>query len=70
MSLCPIHGSPCTGKTSQGIGGKGYAGTCPVYSFFDFAGKPKRCIKKYDADMLKNLCKATRFDCDTHDTPL
>ncbi len=28
-----------TGKTSQGIGGEGYAGTCPVYSFFDFAGK-------------------------------
>jgi hypothetical protein len=31
---------------------------------------PKCCIK-YDADMLKNLCKATRFDYDTHDnTPL
>ena len=28
--------------------------------------KPKCCIK-YDADMLKNLCKATRFDYDTHD---
>jgi mRNA-degrading endonuclease RelE of RelBE toxin-antitoxin system len=27
---------------------------------------PKCCIK-YDADMLKNLCKATRFDYDTHD---
>ena len=31
-------------------------------------GYPKCCIK-YDADMLKNLCKATRFDYDTHDTP-
>jgi hypothetical protein len=29
---------------------------------------PKCCIK-YDADILKNLCKATRFDYDTHDTP-
>jgi hypothetical protein len=28
--------------------------------------KPKCCIK-YNADMLKNLCKATRFDYDTHD---
>jgi len=28
--------------------------------------KPKCCIK-YDADMLKNLCKTTRFDYDTHD---
>ncbi len=27
---------------------------------------PKCCIK-YDADILKNLCKATRFDYDTHD---
>ncbi len=28
--------------------------------------KPKCCIK-YDADMLKNLCKATKFDYDTHE---
>jgi len=27
---------------------------------------PKCCIK-YDADILKNLCKATRFDYETHD---
>jgi hypothetical protein len=27
---------------------------------------PKCCIK-HDADILKNLCKATRFDYETHD---
>ena len=26
---------------------------------------PKCCIK-YDADILRNLCKATRFDYETH----
>ena len=41
-------------------------GVRPMGSCVWMDNEPKCCIK-YDADMLKNLCKATRFDYDTHD---